>query len=50
LDEHAAIVGALAERDPDAAEAAMRDHLRHVVETLRWSIDRQHGRLPWQAE
>jgi DNA-binding GntR family transcriptional regulator len=50
LDEHAAIVEALGERDPDAAETAMRDHLRHVVETLRWSIERQHGRQPWQPE
>jgi DNA-binding GntR family transcriptional regulator len=40
LHEHEAIVGALAGRDPDASEAAMRDHLSHVVETLRWAIDR----------
>jgi DNA-binding GntR family transcriptional regulator len=28
--EHRAIVEAVAARDPDAAEAAMRDHLAHV--------------------
>lgn len=33
--EHRAIVEAVATRDPDAAEAAMRDHLAHTVETLR---------------
>jgi len=43
LHEHEAIVRALAERDPDACEAAMRDHLSHVVETLRWAIDRHQA-------
>jgi len=33
--EHRAIVKAIAARDPDAAEAAMRTHLAHVVEALR---------------
>jgi DNA-binding GntR family transcriptional regulator len=33
--EHRAIVEAVAARDPDAAEAATRDHLAHMVETLR---------------
>jgi DNA-binding GntR family transcriptional regulator len=33
--EHAAIVDAVARRDPDAAEAAMRTHLSHVAEALR---------------
>jgi DNA-binding GntR family transcriptional regulator len=32
--EHAAIVDAIAARDPDAAEVAMRHHLRHVEGTL----------------
>lgn len=32
--EHAAIVDAIAARDPDAAEAAMRLHLSHVEGTL----------------
>ena len=42
LHEHEAIVAALAAGDPDACEAAMRDHLRQVVETLRWAIERHH--------
>ena len=33
--EHEAIVEAVARRDPDAAEAAMRAHLAHVAEALR---------------
>jgi DNA-binding GntR family transcriptional regulator len=33
--EHRAIVEAVASRDPDAAEAAMREHLAHSAETLR---------------
>jgi DNA-binding GntR family transcriptional regulator len=33
--EHAAIVGAIAARDPDRAEQAMRTHLSHVAEALR---------------
>jgi DNA-binding GntR family transcriptional regulator len=37
LGEHAAIVEAVAARDPDAAEAAMRTHLSHVAEALRSS-------------
>ena len=40
LREHEAIVAALAERDPEGCEAAMREHLSHVVETLRWAIGR----------
>jgi DNA-binding GntR family transcriptional regulator len=35
FDEHSAIVDAIGQRDPDAAEAAMRDHLRTVTATLR---------------
>ncbi len=35
LAEHAAIVEAVAARDPDAAEAAMRTHLSHVADALR---------------
>jgi DNA-binding GntR family transcriptional regulator len=34
LEEHTAIVEAIAARDPDAAEAAMRRHLAHVAATL----------------
>jgi DNA-binding GntR family transcriptional regulator len=35
LQEHRAIVQAVASRDPDAAEAAMRTHLAAVLEALR---------------
>jgi DNA-binding GntR family transcriptional regulator len=35
--EHAAIVEAVARRDPDAAETAMRTHLEHVADALRSS-------------
>ncbi len=35
LAEHAAIVEAVAARDADAAEAAMRAHLSHVADALR---------------
>jgi DNA-binding GntR family transcriptional regulator len=35
LAEHAAIVDAVADRDPDGAEVAMRTHLSHVADALR---------------
>jgi DNA-binding GntR family transcriptional regulator len=35
FDEHTKIVEAIAARDPDAAELAMRSHLSHVAEALR---------------
>jgi len=35
LAEHRAIVDAVAGRDPDAAEQAIREHLAHVVEAMR---------------
>jgi DNA-binding GntR family transcriptional regulator len=35
LDEHSAIVEAIAARDPDAAEAAMQRHLLRVADALR---------------
>jgi DNA-binding GntR family transcriptional regulator len=35
LAEHTAVVDAVAARDPDAAERAMRTHLLHVVEAIR---------------
>lgn len=37
LPEHLAIVDAIAARDPAAAEAAAREHLRSVIEALRES-------------
>jgi DNA-binding GntR family transcriptional regulator len=47
LREHEAVVEALASRDADAAEAAMRLHLSHVVETLKWAIDAQRHQPIW---
>jgi DNA-binding GntR family transcriptional regulator len=47
LREHAAIVTALTARDPDATEAAMADHLSHVVSTLQHAIATQPVHLPW---
>jgi DNA-binding GntR family transcriptional regulator len=44
LREHAAIVDALASRNPEASEAAMREHLSRVVETLKQAIARHHMR------
>lgn len=44
LREHGAIVAALASRDADASEAAMREHLSHVVETLKQAIARHQTR------
>lgn len=45
LGEHEAIVEALASGDPDAAEAAMREHLGEMLQTLRWAIE-SHRRHP----
>jgi DNA-binding GntR family transcriptional regulator len=36
--EHREIVGAIARRDPDAAELAMRTHLSHVADALRGEL------------
>jgi DNA-binding GntR family transcriptional regulator len=44
LREHGVIVGALASGDADASEAAMREHLSRVVETLKQAIARHHSR------
>ena len=43
LNEHGLIVEALASGDPDASEAAMRDHLSQVVETLKSAIARHQA-------
>ena len=40
LEEHRAIVDAVAAHDADAAEMAMRTHLTHVVDALRQSANR----------
>ncbi len=47
LREHEAIVAAIARRDPDACEAAMANHLQHVVATLQWAISTQHRQPVW---
>jgi len=47
LSEHEIIVEALASRDPDASETAMRQHLSQVVETLKWAIDAQRHQPIW---
>jgi DNA-binding GntR family transcriptional regulator len=47
LREHEAIVEALTSRDADASEEAMRQHLSHVVETLKWAIDAQRHQPIW---
>ena len=44
LREHAEIVEALAARDPERSEDAMREHLSRVVETLKQAIVRHHTR------
>jgi DNA-binding GntR family transcriptional regulator len=44
LREHGLIVEALASGDPDASEAAMREHLSRVVETLKEAIARHQNR------
>ena len=45
MREHELIFSALAAHDRQAAEAAMRDHLGEVLETLKWVID-GHRRAP----
>jgi DNA-binding GntR family transcriptional regulator len=37
--EHQEVVDAIAARDPDRAEAAIRTHLRHARENLKWNED-----------
>jgi len=44
LREHRLIVEALASGDPDTSEAAMREHLSRVVETLKAAIARHRSR------
>ena len=47
LREHEAIFNALKAHDPDAAEAAMREHLAEVLETLKWAIEGQRRAPAW---
>jgi DNA-binding GntR family transcriptional regulator len=43
IEEHGAIVAAIAAGDRDAAELAMRVHLSHVVETLSEALSRERS-------
>jgi DNA-binding GntR family transcriptional regulator len=47
LGEHEAIFVALKAHDEDGSEAAMREHLAEVLDTLRWAIDSQHRSARW---
>jgi len=47
LHEHETIFNAIAAHDPDAAEAAMREHLEEVVENLQWAISHRHRSPRW---
>ncbi|HVC43083.1 MAG TPA: GntR family transcriptional regulator [Candidatus Saccharimonadales bacterium] len=49
LREHEAIVAAIIAHDPDVCDAAMAEHLGHVLETLQWAIDSQERARPWSA-
>ena len=49
LREHAAIVAAIGAHDPDACDAAMAEHLGHVLETLQWAIDSQDRQRAWSS-
>lgn len=45
LREHELVFSAIVAHDSEAADAAMRDHLEEVIETLRWAIGHK-SRLP----
>jgi DNA-binding GntR family transcriptional regulator len=47
LEEHRAIVEAVAQGDPDAAEAAMRHHLQQVIEAMRQAAQMDRSRRVW---
>jgi DNA-binding GntR family transcriptional regulator len=47
LREHELIFSAIVAHDPEAAEAATRDHLEEVLETLRWAIGRKSQPSHW---
>jgi DNA-binding GntR family transcriptional regulator len=47
LREHELIFGAIVAHDPESADAAMRDHLEEVLETLRWAIDHKSRPPQW---
>lgn len=47
LREHELIFSAIAAHDQEAADAAMRDHLEEVIETLRWAIGHKSRPPQW---
>lgn len=47
LREHELIFSAIVAHDPEAADAAMRDHLEEVIETLRWAIGHKSRPPQW---
>ena len=47
LREHELIFSAIVAHDPEAADAAMRDHLEEVLETLRWAIGHKSRPPHW---
>ena len=49
IEEHAAIVRALKRRDPDAARAAMHEHISRVIEDLLevTEVEEIERRAPW---
>jgi DNA-binding GntR family transcriptional regulator len=47
MREHEAIFSAISAHDPDTAEAAMREHLAEVLETLRWAMTHQSRAPRW---
>lgn len=47
LREHELIFSAIVAHDPEAADAAMRDHLEEVLETLRWAISHKSRPPQW---
>ncbi len=49
LEEHRAIAEAVAARDPQAAEAAMRRHLEQVIEALRRAARMEGTRSAWNV-
>lgn len=49
LEEHQAIVEAIAAHDLEACDAAMAEHLRHVLETLQWAIESQQRQPAWAS-
>jgi len=50
LREHELIFGAIVAHDPESADAAMRDHLEEVLETLRWAIDHKSRQPQWLSD